>query len=97
MYINILGTEIGLLAAGPLQGVTVNITGAQNWTGITNVSGYAKNVLGSSPSLRYGNYTVTASLAGYTSASNNFNVPATTSVPLTLVPILTTVEIVVSE
>jgi len=97
MNINIFGTQIGSLATGPLTGVSVNITGAQNWTGITNVSGYAKDVSGNSPLLRYGDYSVTASLSGYNSASSNFNVPATTSVSLTLVPILTTVEITVSE
>lgn len=96
MYINILGNQFGSLAVGPLEGVTVDITGVQTWSGITDITGHAK-YNGSSPSLRYGDYTVSVLLNGYTPSSQTFNVPYTTSVQLMLIPILTTVEIIVSE
>ncbi len=97
MYINIFGTQFGSLAIGPLSGVAVSITGTQSWSGITNASGYAKDINGNSPSLRYGDYTVSVSFNGYIQTSQNFNVPTTTSVSLTLIPILTVVEIIVNE
>lgn len=97
MQLNIFGTTIGGLASGPLSGATVSITGPTNWSGTTNASGYAKDTGGNSPSLKYGSYTVNASLTGYTSASSNFTVPGTTTVSLTLVPLVATVEVIVSE
>lgn len=86
-----------LLFAAPSVSTTVNITGTATWTGTTNASGYAKDINGLSPSLPYGSYTVIASKTGYNPASQNFTIPLTGDVNLTIAKIFQTIEVIVSE
>lgn len=87
----------GLLFAAPSIATAVNITGTVTWTGTTNATGYAKDINGFSPSLPYGSYTVIASKSGYNPASQNFTVPLTGDVNLTITKIFQTIEVIVSE
>jgi hypothetical protein len=83
----------------PNSGVTIAITGTATWNGVTNANGVAVDSNGNQPVLPYGNYTVTASKAGYVTGSTTFSVTSTaaTAVALTIVIINSVITITVTS
>ena len=93
--INVMSYDMYSMAA--VSGATVSITGTIAWSGTTNATGYAKDIGGFSPTLPYGNYTVTVSKIGYNSANQVFTVPLAGNINITITKIYQTVEIIVSD